>query len=112
MGDRENRSYQRFLIRTGSCLLCGEGSGAIRDLSVGGMFIAYPGAFPVGTTFDIELRLGDQEIPVGGIVRRCIPGEGMGIEFQDMSSAVRARLKTFLVERIDDRARIVIPPSD
>lgn len=112
MSGQEHRAYTRFLLRTGSCVLAGEGAGAIHDLSLGGMFISYPGAFPEGTTFNIELRLGDQEIPAKAVVRRCVPGKGMGIEFVEMPAPVRARLKMFLMEQVGDKARVVMPPPE
>ncbi len=109
--EKDKRAYPRFLVTSDASVIYGEGTGSILDLSVGGCFVADPSPFPVGMKVDIELRLGEQAIPAQGVVRRSVPGRGMGLQFLGMPPAVRGRLKMFLLEQVGDRARILMPPE-
>ncbi|HTR46452.1 MAG TPA: PilZ domain-containing protein [Verrucomicrobiae bacterium] len=64
----------------------------VRDLNVGGLFIAAPDPLPPGTTVTILLSVPEGEIRSQAVVRNITPGEGMGIEFRDMSKADAERL--------------------
>ncbi len=111
MTGKENRAFPRFLVSTDTCAIYGEGAGAIRDLSLGGVFVVDPEPFPIGTSLNIELRFGDHAIPAQGVVRRSVPGVGMGIQFLEISPAVRARLKLYLLDQVGERARVQFPPG-
>jgi len=64
----------------------------VRDLNVGGLFIAAPNPLPPGTVLTILLSVPEGEIRSQAVVRNIVPGEGMGIEFKDISSADSDRL--------------------
>ena len=63
------------------------------DISVTGAFINTPDPLPKGTTLDLRLETAGREIAAQAIVRRVIPGEGMGVEFQSMSGGDQACLE-------------------
>ena len=71
------------------------GSTAVRamtsDLSIGGMFINLMDPLWVGATFSAEVRL-DQPLRVDCVVRRVVPGTGIGVEFQRVTQSIRERL--------------------
>ena len=92
----EQRNFPRFLEVPKAYVLMVEGSGGLRDLSIGGAFVSDPDPLRVGTELNLELRLGEYSIPVKAIVRRSIFGEGMGIEFLEMPSEGKRRLKVYL----------------
>jgi len=57
------------------------------DLSVRGMFIHTPNVFPQGSVLKVRFRLRrpDYEVNVRAEVRHCIPGQGVGVEFLNLS---------------------------
>lgn len=92
----DKRNFPRYLSPPGSYVVYQEGSGAVEDLSLGGLFIADRKPLRQGSFVNLELRLGSHTIPVKGMVRRSVPGEGMGIEFLEMPPEGKRRLKLFL----------------
>jgi hypothetical protein len=46
--------------------------------------------------FSLELRLDAQIIPARGVVRRSLLGEGMGIQFIEISAAARKQSEKYL----------------
>lgn len=92
----DKRFAPRLPVRAGNYVVYTEGSGAIRDLSLGGVFIEDREPLPQGTVFAFDLRLGEETVPVRGIVRRSLPGLGMGVEYQNMPIEIRNRLERFL----------------
>ena len=81
-----------------------EGSGKVRDVSLGGVFIEDRQPFPVGTVFGFTLSLGDEHLALKGVVRQCIPESGMGVRFQDVSLDQRNRLERILNQMIRTHA--------
>jgi hypothetical protein len=73
-----------------------EGSGRIRDISLGGVFIEDRQPFPVGTVFGFTLSLGNEMVPLKGVVRQCVPEAGMGVRFHEVSLDARNRLERIL----------------
>jgi len=73
--------------------------GAIRDLSLDGVFILDPEPLPVGATIKFSLRLGTEDVPLQGIVRRSVDEEGMGIQFTDISREAKRRLRMHFAGR-------------
>ena len=76
-----------------------EGSGIIRDISIGGVFIQDRNPMPEGTMFGFTLRLGEEMLPLKGIVRRSIARTGMGIQFQDLTPDAMNRLERILNQK-------------
>ena len=98
MAREEKRSSPRLKAKLGSHVLYVEGSGAVRDLSMEGVFVLDTDPLPVGTTIRFSLRLGPQDVPLQGIVRRSVPSEGMGIQFTEVSPEARRHLRLHIVE--------------
>jgi len=92
MTEESKRASQRFKSHPGSNVSYIEGAGAIRDLSLDGLFIVDPEPLEVGTTITFSIRLGNEIVSFKGIVKRSVPQEGMGIQFQGMPREARRRL--------------------
>lgn len=93
MSHNDKRSSPRFPTDPGTYVVYVEGSGAVRDLSLNGVFVVDPDPLPVGEHIQLELRVGGTGIRVHGIVRRSIPGQGMGIEFVDLGAVGRHHIQ-------------------
>ncbi len=80
------------------------------DLSLTGAFLAEELPFHTGQDVHLTVRLNDQEaIEVEAVVRRTVPGKGLGVEFVSMSRADSARLREyFSTARASER---IIHPS-
>ncbi len=101
MARPDKRYAQRLAASAGDYVVYVEGSGTIRDISIGGVFIQDKNPLPEGTMFGFTLRLGEEMLPLKGIVRRSIARTGMGIQFQDLSSDSINKL-----ERVLNRKRM------
>ncbi len=71
----------------------------VRDLNVGGMFIATPTPLPAGTDLPVLMSVPEGEIRSKATVRNVVAGEGMGVQFTEISAESQARLDT-LVARL------------
>ena len=71
----------------------------VRDLNIGGMFIATPTPLPVGTDLPVLMSVPEGEIRGKATVRSVVAGEGMGVQFTEISAESQARLDT-LVARL------------
>ncbi|MFQ5777346.1 MAG: PilZ domain-containing protein [Terriglobia bacterium] len=90
----ERRATPRYRIQPGSFAYYALGSGAIRDISLGGVFIEdRKSSFSAGTELDLELRLSGEAIVLRGVVKRSIPQVGFGVQFEDFSRTMRERLQ-------------------
>jgi len=89
---RVRRASQRFKAKPCSIVSYVEGAGAIRDLSMDGMFLVDSEPLPVDTKITFSVMLGNEAASFQGIVRRTVAREGMGIEFADVSRELRRRL--------------------
>ncbi len=70
---------------------------AIRDLSLGGIYIEDPRSkFSEGTELDLELRLGNKSVSLRGVVARAYAGEGFAVRFLEYSSDMKERLEKHL----------------
>ena len=67
------------------------------DLSREGMFLRIPQPLWVGATFSARLAL-DEAIELDCVVRRVIPGHGMGVEFLQVPETTHFRLVSLLEE--------------
>ena len=68
----------------------------VRDLNAGGLFIATQTPTPQGVTLTVLLSVPEGEIRSQAVVRNVTPGEGMGIEFKDMSAQDKNRLEKLI----------------
>ncbi len=66
------------------------------DLSLTGAFLTEELPFHPGQDIHLTVRLNDQEaIEIEAVVRRTVPGKGLGVEFVSMSRADSARLREY-----------------
>jgi len=71
------------------------------DLSLGGLYVEMMFTLEVGTTLRIVLWINDVKVSTGGIVVTRDLQVGNGIEFTDMATEDRLRLKRFLAAADD-----------
>jgi hypothetical protein len=93
MTEKDKRASQRFNARPGDNVTYIEGAGAIRDLSMEGVFVLDAEPLPVGTSVQFSIRLGNETVMFHGIVQRCEEKQGMGIQFKEVSKEARRRLR-------------------
>ena len=91
----ERRRFPRYGFQTDAEIEWGSSTlkAMVSDLSVGGMFVVAANPLWVGATFSARLFLGEP-LAVNCVVRRVLPGRGMGVEFVSLSEDNRARLNT------------------
>ena len=80
----DKRRYSRVEIPKGMWMAW-EGSGQrfvsrVFDLSLGGVFIPTPEPPPVGTFIKLVFETSGRDVRARAIVRRTVPGTGMGVE--------------------------------
>ena len=93
----DKRIMPRLPVTAGNYVVYTEGSGTIRDISAGGVFIEDSAPLSEGTVFSFDVRVGNTDVPVRGVVRRSVPGVGMGVQFQQLSGEDRSQLERLLV---------------
>lgn len=69
---------------------------AIRNLSASGIFIEDTDPLPPGSPLYLQLHLSKQQFDVSGVVRRSVPGEGMGVQFVNLPRDVQAQLERYV----------------
>lgn len=94
----DKRRDPRFQPKAGTHIVYVEGSASIRDLSESGMYVLDPEPLSDGSTVKFALRLGTIDIPMEGIVSRSVAGQGMVIQFTDISREAKRRLRIHLAE--------------
>jgi len=99
----DDRRYQRVSTPKGLWVAWQNGIqqsvSRVRDLNVGGLFIATPDAPVVGTEVTILLSVPEGQIRSKAVVRNISAGKGMGVEFVNMSQLDYERLEK-LVTRL------------
>ena len=71
----------------------------LSNVSIGGAFIETGQAFPAGAIVGLRFALGSTFINSTVIVRNVYPGQGIGVQFLDLSPEDRNRLQVFIQER-------------
>ena len=93
---KSNRRYQRIPTPKGVWVAWQNGTQSsvsrVRDLNIGGLFIATPTPAPVGAVVTVLLSVPEGEIRSRTVVRNVVQGEGMGVEFANIAEADAARL--------------------
>jgi hypothetical protein len=89
----DRRATPRFQPKSGDQIIYGVTSAVIGDLSLEGVFVRDPDPLPVGSEVMFTLRVGDQELPLEGIVRHSVDQEGMGIQFTNVPPVAQRRLR-------------------
>jgi PilZ domain len=103
----DRRATTRFLAKPGSQITYGASSAAVRDLSLEGVFVADPDPLPVGSELAFTLNAGGQDITLDGIVRHVEDGEGMGIQFVNVSAVSKRRLRIYIASLVPAPSHIV-----
>ena len=76
----------------------------VRDLSVSGLYLKDPRPLQRGQPIELLLRItGEEPILIRGMVRRVDPGEGMAIEFIQLSAADRRKIKKFVAHSAPEK---------
>jgi len=68
----------------------------VQGLNAGGVFISTPRPLQVGASLRLLFSIYEGEIRAQAIVRDCLKGEGMGVEFVSMENEDWQRLLLFL----------------
>lgn len=89
MAPRFRVGPQDYAVHTGQ-------SWRIRNLSLSGVFIEDREPLEPGKSAYLELHLGQERIPCQGIVRRSVPRQGMGVQFENLPSESKDRLERYL----------------
>lgn len=77
----------------------------VRDLNVGGMFIATPTPLPLGTALPVLMSVPEGEIRARATVRNVVPTEGMGVQITEISAENQARLDKLVARLLMAEAR-------
>jgi hypothetical protein len=89
----DRRAAPRFQPKQGDQITYGVTSAVIGDLSLEGVFVLDPDPLPVGSEVIFTLRVGDQDVPLEGVVRHSVDQEGMGIQFTNVPPVSKRRLR-------------------
>ncbi len=100
MAGPDKRYSPRLTATASDYVVYVEGSGKVRDVSLGGVFIEDRQPFPVGTVFGFTLSLGSEMLPLKGVVRQCVPETGMGVRFHEISVDARNQLERILNQMV------------
>ncbi|MEE9568860.1 MAG: PilZ domain-containing protein, partial [Candidatus Binatia bacterium] len=92
----DRRLSQRVSAETGNYASYRGGPGKIRDLSQEGVFIEDQDPLSVGTSSEFNLHLGNESVPVRGVVRSSIPEVGLGVQFVQVSPQARENLERYV----------------
>ena len=102
-GSKNDRRFQRISTPKGVWVAWQDGKqqnvSRVRDLNAGGLFVATPSPLEVGSVVTLLLSVPEGEIRSRAVVRNVVPGEGMGVQFSDISLQDAARVEK-LVTRL------------
>jgi Tfp pilus assembly protein PilZ len=100
---KSDRRYERIATPKGVWVAWQDGKqqnvSRVRDLNAGGLFIATPTPLALGSTVTLLLSVPEGEIRSRAAVRNVIPGEGMGVQFTELSQQDAIRVEK-LVTRL------------
>ena len=68
------------------------------NLSATGAFLHIPDLYSVGSVMNLKFRLPDDPAFIMStvVVRNCLAGRGVGMEFLDLSSRTKERIQSFV----------------
>jgi len=99
---QEERLNPRYRLQPGSFAYYALGYAAIRDISLGGVFIEdRVHEFTPGNPIDLELRLNSDVVSLRGVVRRAEPNTGFSVQFLDVPNGVKQRLESHFRNPLD-----------
>jgi hypothetical protein len=77
----------------------------VRDISVGGCFVAMPTLPPDKGRLKIIIWVNDTKLAIQGVVASRRPGFGISIKFTEMTDEVRQQLESLILSHSVVRAR-------
>jgi hypothetical protein len=111
----ESRRYPRVATPQGiwvSWTLNGKkNTSRVRDLNIGGVFVATPEPPPKGARIGMLFSVQEGEIRTDGLVRNVSGREGVGVEFVDTPQADSLRLKTLVARLLRAQAKAANDPA-
>jgi len=97
---KSDRRYQRIATPKGVWVAWQDGKqqnvSRVRDLNAGGLFIATPTPLALGTSITLLLSVPEGEIRSSAVVRNVVPGDGMGVQFSEISPQDAARVEQLI----------------
>ena len=107
--DPGRRRYKRVETRQGVSVYWAseklEDTALVRDVSLGGLFVATQEAMAVGTTLRLDFLVQEGAIRAAGTVRHAEPGRGMGLKFTSVRGEDLQHLVE-LVNRLSDHSNL------
>jgi Tfp pilus assembly protein PilZ len=109
---KSDRRYERIPTPKGVWVAWQDGKqqnvSRVRDLNVGGLFIATPTPLALGSTVTLLLSVPEGEIRSRAVVRNVTPGEGMGVQFTELSQpdAIRVEKLVTRLLRAESKASV------
>ena len=99
-GGRERRAYPRATFYTevwlGQDGVFTRTNDRLSNVSLGGAFIETPQGYAVGSILSLRFALSSSFVTATAIVRNARLGEGIGVEFLDLSPENSERLEAFI----------------
>lgn len=74
----------------------------VSSLSLGGLFIETAEPVPAGDTLQVQFDIPGGAVRGHAVVRRCVTGHGMGVEFKELAEGSRTRLNELLQKLLGD----------
>jgi hypothetical protein len=100
---KSDRRYQRIATPMGVWVAWQDGKqqnvSRVRDLNLGGLFVATTTPLALGSVVTLLMSVPEGEIRGRAVVRNVVPGEGMGVQFAEISAEDTARVQK-LVARL------------
>ena len=103
----DRRATPRFLAKPENLIRYGDRTAPVRDLSLEGVFVLDPDPLPAGSELTFELRAGQQDISLEGIVRHSVVDVGMGIQFTNLSAVSKRRLIIHIASLVSAPSQMV-----
>ena len=69
------------------------GRATTRDIGLGGLYMATTAELPEGTTLQLRIMLGAEELNVNGLVVYFDPGHGVGVRFHGLTEKAEELLR-------------------
>lgn len=114
MNTPNRRALPRIKAKSGHYASFPGGVAAIRDISLGGVMLEERDPIRPGSRLALELHLGPEMVPCGGVVKRSSIDDGTAVQFVEMSSGARKLLGGYLMQigLADNRRRLNEGVSD
>src|ERR1700690_3315970 len=99
-GSKADRRYQRIATPKGVWVAWQDGKqqniSRVRDLNLGGLFVATATPLALGSVVALLMSVPEGEIRSRALVRNVVPGEGMGVQFTEISAENAARVENLV----------------